>query len=386
MLTPLSENRNPPTILVVDDDEINREIVSAPLLPEGYRVLQAENGEQALRIVNEQRVDLVLMDVVMPGMDGFEVCRRIKEDARKLTLPVVFITALHDRNSRVSGKAVGGDDFLTKPVDPIELTARVRNLLRMKAYYDLKERQAELLEEELERTREQLLRADRMATLGTLAGGVGHELNNILSVLNMTLQMIRQRTTQNQPARDKDLDRLQTVADHVAVHAKQLLNFGRPGPQFAEKLDLRAVVQETLDMLRIAGRLKTVEIETILPDSPLPVEVNKTRIEQVIVNLVGNAADAVAENKERPRKVIVCLSESAAGRAYCAIEDNGCGIPPDKLEAVFAPYYTTKAPGKGTGLGLPVVKSIVESYGGKISVQSTPDLGTTFGFDLPLQK
>src|ERR1043165_4360791 len=266
-----------PRILIVDDEEINREIVTAPLTPEGYEVLQAEDGQQALRIVEQNGIDLVLLDVIMPGMDGFELCRRIKEDLKKLTLPVVFITALNDRNSRVNGIAAGGDDFLTKPVDPIELKARVRNLLRVKAYHDIKTRQKELLEEELERTREQLLRADRMAMLGTLAGGVGHELNNILSVLQMTTELVRQRNANGQPAREKNVERLSTVVEHIRTHAKQLLNYGRPGPQYAEKLDLRQAVQQTLDMLKIAGRTKIVNLKTEMPEKPVVVEVNKTR-------------------------------------------------------------------------------------------------------------
>ena len=249
-------------ILVVDDEAINRKVLAAPLTREGHEVLLACDGTEALGLIERGGVDLVLLDVMMPGLDGFETCRRIREEMNNLTLPVVFVTSLEDRDSRVRGKSVGGDDFLTKPVDAIELSARVRNLLRVKAYHDLRLRQKELLEEELERTREQLLRADRLATLGTLASAVGHELSNILSVLQMTVGLIRQQAGQKLPAREKDLEKLDTVAKHVETHARQLLNFGRPGPQYAEKVDLREIVTQTLDMLNTAGKLKVITVET----------------------------------------------------------------------------------------------------------------------------
>ncbi len=376
---------SPPSILVVDDEEINREILAALLASEGYTVLHACDGEAALQSIAQNKIDLVLLDVMMPGMNGYDVCDHIREVMKKLELPVIFITALNDSESRVHGKAVGCDDFLTKPIDPTELNVRVRNLLRMKEYHDLRAHQKELLEEELERTRNQLLRADRMATLGTLAAGVGHELNNILTVLQMTLELMRTRSKQNLPLRDSDMERLGTVAQHVGTHAKHLLNYGRPGPQFAERIDLREIVKQTLEMLTVAGKAKMVELETSLPAEPVWVEVNRTRIEQVIVNLVGNAVDAVTEFPVRPRRVRVAIEPAGDGRVSCSISDNGCGIPQDKIESVFNPYYTTKPVGKGTGLGLAVVKNIVESYdGGKVSIISTVGAGTTVTFGLPV--
>jgi C4-dicarboxylate-specific signal transduction histidine kinase len=370
-------------ILVVDDEPIDRQIMVTLLSREGYRVIEAGDGMEALRVVKANGADLVLLDVVMPGMDGFETCRRIRREMGNLTLPVIFVTSLEDRASRVRGKDLGADDFLCKPVDAVELRARVRNLLRLKAYHDLRAHQKEKLEADLERMRGQLLHADRLATLGTLAGGVGHELNNVLNVLVATVDFVRERAKLGAPARDKDLERLDAVAQHVATHARQLLNFARPGPDFAERSDLRDVIRETLGMLRVAGRLKGLEVQMNMPAGPVAVTVNRMRLEQVIVNLVGNAADAVAEAKQPRRWIRISLTEPAGGRVACSVEDNGGGIPADKLLTVFEPYYTTKPPGKGTGLGLPVVKNIVEGYGGRVAVTSRFGEGSCFSFDLP---
>jgi C4-dicarboxylate-specific signal transduction histidine kinase len=175
------------------------------------------------------------------------------------------------------------------------------------------------------------------------------------------------------------------VGEHLRVHAEHLLSLGRPGPDHAESLDLREVVTGTLAMLRTTGRAKYVEIESELPEAAVQVTINRTRIEQVIINLVGNAIDA-AIGREGPRVRVVVAPPDEGGFVQCRVEDNGVGIAEDKLEVIFEPYFTTKPPGRGTGLGLVVVKQIVESYGGRLHVRSTPDVGSVFAFDLPSEK
>ena len=370
-------------ILVVDDESINREVLGALLAGDGHSVLEANSGLEALEVIARTPVDLVLLDVVMPGIGGFETCRRIRDEMGLLTLPVVFVTGLEDRDSRVQGKAIGGDDFLTKPVDPVEVSVRVRNLLRVKAYHDLLARQKEILEQELDLAREQVLRADRLATLGTLAAGVGHELTNVATALKGALDYTRRRAEQGSAPSEDDLQILDRASEHVRTHARQLLDLGRPGPQYAEVVDLREVLASTVQMLRVAGKTKILQVELELPPAPVLVEVNRTRIEQVVVNLVINAADAVSAAKKRDKRVWVRMADPGSGRVRVCIEDNGCGIPKDKLAAVFEPYYTTKAAGLGTGLGLSVVASIVESYAGSVVLTSEEGRGTKACFDLP---
>ena len=141
-----SEIIDAPKILLVDDEPLNRRLLAAILAPEGYSILESESGEEALKILADQGADLVLLDVMMPGIGGVETCRRIREQG-DLDLPIVFVTARGDRESRIEGKAVGADDFLTKPVDETELLVRVETLLKLKAYHDLKTRHRQSLEE-----------------------------------------------------------------------------------------------------------------------------------------------------------------------------------------------------------------------------------------------
>ncbi len=380
------KNEEQATVLVVDDDPINCRVLAQLLTLQGYTVVKAADGCAALQTLDDEQVDLVLLDVMMPCMDGFETCRRIREERRDLLLPVLFVTAMGDQESRVKGQEVGANDFLTKPVDPVELSARVRNLLRAKAYHDLRARQQLALEEELAQAREQLLRADRLATLGTLAAGVGHELGNIATILSTARQLIQARMEQGEepavvPA---IMDSLISAERHVKTHARHLLACGRPGPDHSEELDLSQVVRQTLEMLHVSGKIKYIDVDLELPDAPVRVTINRTRIEQVLVNLVGNAADALAGVKGRePRIRVAVEAPDAADRIVCQVEDNGGGIDEAQQAAIFEPYHTTKAPGKGTGLGLSVTREIIRSYGGDVRLRSMPDRGTTFTFDLP---
>jgi C4-dicarboxylate-specific signal transduction histidine kinase len=373
-------------ILVVDDDPRNRRLLDAMLRPEGYAVLEAESGEKTLELIGQGAADLVLLDVMMPGLDGVETLRRIRSSpGPERLLPVIFVTALGDRDSRVRGKSVGADDYLAKPIDTSELLARVRNLLDAKAYHDLRERQRQLLEQELERRQVALVRAERLATLGTLAGGVGHELNNICAVFLGTMHFVQENATQGRPPEADDLVQLLRVGEHLRVHADHLLSLGRPGPDHAESLDLRDIVTSTIGMLRTTGRAKYVEVESYLPESPVQVTINRTRIEQVVLNLVGNAVDATL-GRDDPRVRVIVAPPDDAGYVGVRVEDNGSGISTDQLELIFEPYFTTKPPGRGTGLGLVVVKQIVEGYGGKLHVQSTLGAGSVFAFELPSEK
>ncbi|MFL5358181.1 PAS domain-containing protein [Archangium sp.] len=243
----------------------------------------------------------------------------------------------------------------------------------------------ELLERELERTRAQLLQVERLATLGTLAAGVGHELRNISTVLNSLRTYFTECAQRGVPPEPAELEELGWACEHVATHGRHLMDLGRPGRAAPERVDLRELVSGTLAMLRTAGITKHLQVSSSAPDAPLWVETSRTRVEQVLLNLVSNAADAVEAVHGRPAEVRVRLFEdSAAGFACCRVEDTGVGMAPDTLASIFEPWFTTKPPGRGTGLGLPVVRTILQEYGGDLAVESQPGEGSAFTFRLPL--
>ena len=382
----------PPRVLVVDDDARNRRLLEAMLAPEGYEIVHASSGEEALaRIARDPELALVLLDLAMPGLGGIETCRKVRKELGLVDLPIVFVTAHGERSERIRAKDCGADDFLLKPVDETELVARVRNLVERKAYRDERERRRQQLEAELELRTQQLLHADRLILLGTLAGAVGHELNNVARVLTSSLELVAESARKGAPADGEDLQTMKAATGHLQAHARQLLTLARPGPDRLERLDLRGVVDEAVQFLRAASRLRGVRVETDLPPVPLWAWVNRIRLEQVLLNLVGNAIDAVHGEREPRRRVRVRLqvldfTEERGPAVSCEVTDTGPGMSAEVEAQIFTPYFTTKGPERGTGLGLVVVRQIVESYGGTVSCRSVLGQGTTFTFDLPLQQ
>jgi PAS domain S-box-containing protein len=236
----------------------------------------------------------------------------------------------------------------------------------------------------LEDAQAQLLRVERLATLGTLAAGVGHELNNLAQVLTGEMAMLRDSVRRGVPPDPDGVAALERVVDHVCGHARQLLSFGRPGPAHAEQLDLREVVRSTVEMLRHTGKLRRASVTLDLPPRAVHVTVNRTRIEQVLINLLVNAGDALGDAEVPSGAIRVAVEVQPGGRARCRVSDNGPGIPAERIERIFEAYFTTKPPGQGTGLGLSVVRRIVRDYGGDVEVMSSAGAGATFCFDLPI--
>lgn len=254
---------------------------------------------------------------------------------------------------------------------------------RRKAEDELRAAKASI-EEQLDQTRESLLLAERRATLGTLAGGVGHELRNIAQIQVAAVDELLGALAANEdvtPLTRALLPDLERVAAHISEHGRRLMQLARPGPDHVGPIDLNEVIKDVIAMLRGAGKLRRLEVITEVGPEPLIVTVNRTRIEQILVNLVVNAVDAIGDHSGT---ITVDVHPSADGtRVVCEVRDTGSGIPPDQLEKIFQPFFTTKPEDRGTGLGLPVARSIVESYGGTLTARSTVGAGTTFTFDLP---
>jgi PAS domain S-box-containing protein len=238
------------------------------------------------------------------------------------------------------------------------------------------------IEERLEQSRAQLLFAERLATLGTLAGGVGHELRNIAQIQVLAIDAILSQLDNLDEEGRAAMTDLERSGQHVALHARRLLELARPGPDHTGPVNLNVVIRDVIGMLAGAGKLRNIESVLALDEQGVFVTVNKTRIEQILVNLVINAADALGR---AGGKIAITAYADKHDRVIVEVSDTGPGIPADVLPRIFDAFFTTKA-SEGTGLGLPVVKEIVESYGGKLTVSSTVGVGTTFTFDLPLSK
>jgi len=292
----------------------------------------------------------------------------------------------------VTGSPVMSDGVLQGIVLVARDIREIRELLAAKESEIVGRRKAEdelraakaSIEEQLDETRKSLLHAERRATLGTLAGGVGHELRNIAQIQVAAVDELLAAVTANEDVTALTrtlLPDLERVAEHITEHGKRLMQLARPGPDHVGPIDLNAVVIDVIAMLRGAGKLRRLSVVAEVGHEPLIVTVNRTRIEQILVNLVVNAVDAIGD---REGSITVDVHPSTDGkRVVCEVRDTGSGISPDDLAKIFQPFFTTKPEDKGTGLGLPVARSIVESYGGTLAVTSTLGVGTAFTFDLP---
>jgi PAS domain S-box-containing protein len=344
----------------------------------GYTVDELRNMSIALLLVDDSS-----------GMRTL-VRRRI-EDGDVLRREESWLVAKHGERIPVS---VTGSPVLNErgTLQGIVLVARdvreMRRLLadkeaeitrRKKAEEELRAAKSSI-EDKLGQTRTQLLLAERRATLGTLAGGVGHELRNIAQVQVAAVDELAAALGANEDVQELArtiLPDLERVGTHITAHGNRLMELARPGPAHVEPLDLNHVVRDVAAMLKLAGKLGRVELVLALPADPVVVTVNRTSIEQIFVNLVINAVDATGETG-----TVTVEVRPNHKRVVCSVRDTGNGITPEVREKIFEPFFTTKGE-HGTGLGLPVVREIVSSYGGDVTVESTPGHGAMFSFDLP---
>jgi two-component system, NtrC family, sensor kinase len=404
-----------PRILIVDDSPAYRRVIQTMLGPE-YEFLLAESGEEAMMRAPTFRPELIISDLIMKGMDGYELCRRIKAEAIMRHVPVILLTSKTGDENRATGLEVGADDYLFKPIRPRELSARVRSLLRLRgATLALEERTRELEDanRSLQKAQAELVRSEKLASLGQLVAGIAHELNNPLNYIYGNTEFLKEYVEtllrlvarmENLPGADeaqktairgwvveadldylrrdigKLLEGLRLGAERAAEIVRGLRAFARVGSggMQLEDVDLKDTIEVALTILRHEMRDR---IEVQRHFAPMPqVRCDSSRLGQVFVNLLLNATQAISG----PGKIDIVL-RAEGELARCSFRDSGAGMSPEIRSKVFDPFFTTKPVGQGTGLGLSISYGIVEQHGGRIEVESEPGRGATFTVWLPLR-
>ncbi len=369
-------------IAVVDDDPGSRKTATDLLTPLGHDVKTYSNGRAFLDSLNEGPPDLLLCDVMMPDLDGLEVTRTLRKKTELAALPIVLVTALDAVGDRVAGLEAGADDFLSKPVHGPELRARVGNLLQVGAYRKWLEAEREAAKRQVDQVQQQLFHAERLATLGTFAAGISHELKNIVAVFSSMLGTLDRLPT-GYLLDDEAFTALKQTTQHASELAHSVLQVSRASGPSDDRVELAGVVRDVTSMLRAAGRTRHLDVRLTLPSQAVTAHASMLEVQQVLLNLIGNATDAIG-NKRDARIEITLTSEGEL--AHLVVADNGPGIPDHVRAKLFTPFFTTKPPGKGTGLGLSVIKQIVEKWQGSIELDSTVGQGTSVHVKLPLSK
>jgi light-regulated signal transduction histidine kinase (bacteriophytochrome) len=358
-----------PSILVVDDTPANLHLLHELLSGQGYQLRLAPGGELALRSVAAEPPDLVLLDVVMPRMDGFAVCRALKADPRTHGIPVIFISALSETEQKLQAFAVGGVDYVTKPFQSAEVLARVQTHLELQRH----RRALQELNERLQRSNQDL---EQFAQV------VAHDLKGPLqSIMGFSdLLLLSAEPDLGQEAQGY-IQYIQSSTLRMARLVDSLLQYARVSNQVApfQPVDLGVVAARVREDLsaRIASTGATVEIgslPTVLAD--------ETQMWQLLGNLVGNALKF--HRPGVPPRVVVS-SEPRGRQVSISVRDEGLGFDMRDKNEIFAIFrrLPEHSAVEGTGVGLAVCKKIVERHGGDIDVISAPGVGTTFTFTLP---
>ncbi|MAX25519.1 MAG: hypothetical protein CMJ19_13545 [Phycisphaeraceae bacterium] len=371
-------------ILVVDDEPEMRSFLTATL-SEDYRVLQATDGNTGLAIAEEQQPDLVLLDLMMPGINGLDVCEKLRQNPQLTDMKIVLLTARADEQSKLDALNRGADDFLTKPFGTLELRTRLGNLLKTASLQkDLRQRHEELKKTmaQLQATEAQLIQSKKMNALGSLAAGLLHEINNPLNYTLMALQMLQESLG------DLTEDDQQTMADihqgmqRIGEIVSDLRSFAYPEQSQA------GVQSKAADALTMALRFTAHDRGEITINVQMPKELqvrcSRSQLTQVLVNLLQNAIAAVKQAPKDRQPTINIDGQLTNDAIEITMKDNGIGIAPEKLPKIFDPFFTTHEVGASSmGLGLSICHAIVEKMGGTISIESQPEQWTKVTMSLP---
>lgn len=376
-------------ILVVDDDLKNIQVgINFLKQNENYHLVFATSGQQALERVQETEFDLVLLDIIMPVMDGYEVCEKLKADPKTKNIPVIFLTAKHEADSLMKGFELGGADYITKPFNAPELNARVKTHLDLHHYY----------KQEIAKLQELLVCSQKAETIKFIAGGITHDCNNFISSIPPSLHMLQSRLQKNgvdlSPCRDL-LEGISGAVSKVSELLSTLSRFSLHADNNPEVVDMNLVIYDLKRVYKGALHHK-ISLTTKVLSQPAYVLADKLHVEQVLLNMLINAQHAITSREETNgfQGEIALTIDKVAGvkndkldseQEYLCIsvKDNGIGMTKDIMQQVFEKYFTTRKELGGTGLGLAVSQSIIHAHAGCITVDSEVGEGTIFQIYLP---
>ncbi len=410
-------------IAVVDDVETNLDLLNRILDERGYGVHPYSSGSSALEGIINNPPDLVLLDIMMPGMDGYEVCEKLKAKKRIQDIPVIFISAKAVTLDIVKAFNHGAVDYITKPFHAEEVLARVKTHLSLRQFQveiEEKNRKLQSTLDELQSTQSQLIHTEKMSSIGVLVAGIAHELNNPINFVSTSSKGLKKKLKPviellqyfvgddlvdqgfaamynriadlELPSRlqaiDELINNIETGSERTVEVVNGLRSFSRLDSDRKEETDIHRSLESALVILQNQTKNR-ITIQRQYGDIPA-IWGFPGRLAQVFLNILKNAIDAIDQKGGEAVGEITIETKpvGAEGRKQIkvSISDTGPGMGRTASGKLFDPFYTTKEVGKGTGLGLSIALGIIESHGGTIKVDQTSEKGTTFAVLLPMNE
>ena len=371
-------------VLVVDDDPTNITVISG-VLKDSFRIKVATNGKQALAMARApDKLDLILLDVVMPEMDGFEVCRHLKANPATREIPVIFLTGVTDAENEEKGFEIGAVDYIHKPFSAPIVLARVRTQLALQAALRQAREARNQADELLHALRAELAGVARLTAMGELATSIAHEIRQPLAAVvnnaNAGLHWLN-----NQPPNLKQvraaLKRIVRDSERGSDVIGSIQRMLKKGEQERAWLDINDLIREVMSLVQGDLKDRGVSSRAELADDLPRVLADRIQLRQVILNLIMNAIEAMVSVSGRARVLRVRSENHGDNGVRVAVEDSGSGIPQEDMDRIFETFFTTKS--EGMGMGLSICRSIVASHGGRITVAKGVPHGSVFQLILP---
>ena len=347
-----------PLVLVVDDEEDNVILLEKRLKAAGFDTIEARDGDEALSQAFKYLPALILLDIMMPKKDGYEVLEILRKNEKTKDIPVILLTAKAEIPDKVRGLELGAEDYVTKPFDFKELLARINAHLETKKEYEEK------------------IKGEKLVALSTMMMGVAHEVRNPLVVIGGFSKKLLSMTDESDPrykyivAIEKEVGRLENMIRDI--YEFKTIQITRD-----KKLSINDCIKNVLNTVekRLAGQ--NIKLITNLSENDVSILLDKNNFEKALYNIIDNAIDAMPKGG-----VLTVFSELKEKVFIIEIVDTGVGIKEEDIKFVFDPFFTSKM--EGTGLGLTVAMKIIEKHDGKITVKSSKDMGTTVTIELML--
>jgi signal transduction histidine kinase len=347
-------------ILIADDNPDNVELLRKRLGSQGYETVAAFDGEEALQAILKENPDLLILDVMMPKMDGYEVLRRLRQNDDYRNLPVILLTAKKELPDKLKGLDIGADDYITKPFNPQELLARVRSLLTLR--------------EEQERKSQD----ERLTALDQMVEGVAHEIRNPVTAIGGFARRLYDRLPDGSPEKHY-AEVIVNESRRLEQMVKQIVDATVISIPSLRKREINEVIKAALAACQERLDEGQIHVKLDLAEDIPPLIMDAGNLRRVIAHLISNAITAMPEGG-----TLTITTSRRNHYIQIQVADTGVGIPPKILPHIFDPFFTTKS--SGPGLGLAMVHKIIKQHGGQISVETELNKGTTFSILLPLRE